>query len=110
MLRTVTISMAVVLMALAVASGQGLPSVRDVSCAWWLQNGQLARRGESQAEGTRTGYALGVMATAEALSLPQRRGSYIQNPGELVTAIDSLCGSTPQKRLIDVTLYVLGHR
>jgi hypothetical protein len=58
------------------------------------------------------GYAFGVLAATDhpLFTAPRRGSTSLKDVGELVTAIDAVCTGTPQKRLIDVALYVLGYR
>ena len=83
----------------------------DVSCASWLQDLEKSKT-NSFLEAARIGYARGVMATTdhERFAALRRSETHIKNVGELVTAIDTICAGTPQKRLIDVALFVLGFR
>lgn len=79
------------------------------SCASWLQSRSL---GGDYSNGFRVGYANGVISSIDhrLFARFRRSQSSLKNAGELVTALDSVCASTPQKRLIDVALHLLGVR
>lgn len=81
----------------------------DQSCARWLLSREAALTDGSMS-GFRTGYAHGVISAVDSGAfVPRvRRGTSIKSVTELVTGIDSLCASSPQERVIDVALYLLG--
>jgi hypothetical protein len=83
----------------------------DRSCASWLQGLEKSKTDDFFGA-LRTGYALGVMSTVshERFAFLRRSETSLKNVGELITALDSICAGTPQKRLIDVALYTLGFR
>lgn len=81
--------------------------VVDYSCAHWLEYGDVARR--NYGDWWQVGYAAGVMSSVNEI-IKDRKASAIQTVGELQTGITSVCAGTPQKRLIDVALYLLGAR
>lgn len=130
MLRVAAAVATVLVLTSGVVTGQSQDTAVGSSCASWLQRAsdakpvtrevsleaeevqKLAReaRAAGFAMGFRLGYATGVMSATDALPLRQQGSSHIKNVGELVTALDALCSSAPQKRLIDVALHALGYR
>ncbi len=90
----------------------------STSCALWLQHASAQgsagheSEGREYIRGERYGYAIGVISAMdhELFIRFRRNQSHIKDANELITGIDALCASSPQKRLIDVTLHLLGVR
>ncbi len=86
------------LVSIRIAFGEEPNLAVSASCAFWLDYAGRAKE-DHWFDGYMTGYAAGVISAGNAAIRPTGQ-----------TSITSLCASSPQKRLIDVTLHLLGYR